>query len=178
VAKDPLQAYKWLRLAASSDSVANAVESLKAVEHDLTDAQRAEGESLARDFAPGPPSPQAKIKADADAGDPRAQWLVADWHARGVNVLKDDAVAVAWFRRSADQGFPDAQESLSAYYVFGSGGLKASNAQAWKWAKLAAAKGNQVAKGTLDLLDSMGITAEEKAEGEKLAREFVPAKGR
>jgi uncharacterized protein len=177
VPKDVVQAYKWLRLAASQNDQV-AVAGLSTVSKEITDIQKAEGEKLARDFVPSAPSPKAKIKAQADAGDAKAQYELGDYYARGVEVMRDETEAVKWFRKAAEQNYAPAQASLGTYYSFGSGGLPMDTVQAYKWSALAAKQGNQDGKNTVELLEQLGMTSDQKAAAEKLVREFTPNKAR
>jgi hypothetical protein len=50
--------------------------------------------------------------------------------------------------------------------------------QAYKWASLASAHGLETAKPILSGLEQYGMTAEQIAEGQRLAREFKPTVAR
>ena len=51
----------------------------------------------------------ADLRASAEAGDLAAQYNLGIMYAEGRGVPQDDAEAVAWFRRAAEQGHIDAQ---------------------------------------------------------------------
>ena len=55
-------------------------------------------------------------------------------------VLKDDAEAVQWYRKAAEQGNDSAQWRLGLMYAAGEGVLK-DHAEAVRWFRLAAGKG-------------------------------------
>jgi TPR repeat protein len=70
-------------------------------------------------------------------------------YQRGDGVTQDDAEAVHWFRKAADQGFDRAQYKLGLMYSYGQG-VMADDSEAYAWLSLAAAQGNDKAKATLD----------------------------
>lgn len=49
----------------------------------------------------------------AVGGNATAQFDLAFMYAGGRGVAKDEAQAVVWYRKAADQGYPDAQHSLN-----------------------------------------------------------------
>jgi hypothetical protein len=61
--------------------------------------------------------PDANIRRAAEAGDRAAQFEVGSYHLK----QDDDAVAVGWFRRAAEQGHPAAQNKLGLCYQSGCG---------------------------------------------------------
>ena len=81
-----------------------------------------------------------------------------------------DAKALAVLRGRAEKGDAEAQASLGAMYFIGEGVPK-DMAEAFKWFILASAEGDESAKKTARFIEKR-ITAEERAEGEKRAREF------
>ncbi|MDH5478723.1 MAG: sel1 repeat family protein, partial [Nitrospinota bacterium] len=56
-----------------------------------------------------------------------------------------------WFRKAAEQGDPEAQESLGLLYAEGSG-VKKDLAEAEKWLRKAADLGNENARANLEIL--------------------------
>lgn len=106
---------------------------------------------------------------------PRAEYY-------GVASVRDDvAEACKWYRKAAEQNFAEAQADLGAAYSLGVGVPK-DLVQAYKWLTLAAARGNDFAKICLEQIKVGGqpelgvgqLTPEQKAEAEKLVREFKP----
>lgn len=82
---------------------------------------------------------RAEILKAAQAGDKVAQYLIGNSYLNGIGVQKDDAQAVAWFTKSAEQGLVRAVAVLGSFTVRGIGTpedsmegfrllLKASNA--------------------------------------------------
>ena len=96
-------------------------------------------------------------------------------------VPEDAAEACKRYRKAAEQNFADAQADLGAAYSLGAGVPK-DLVLAYKWLTLAAARGNEFAKTCLGQIKVGGqpepgvhqLTPEQKAEVEKLVREFKP----
>ncbi|HVS86634.1 MAG TPA: hypothetical protein VHF01_00280 [Candidatus Acidoferrum sp.] len=55
-----------------------------------------------------PPS----LRAQADAGDAKAQFALANHYFHGREVPQDYAQALIWYRQASDQGFAPAQNQL------------------------------------------------------------------
>src|SRR6266446_6181816 len=80
----------------------------------------------------------AEIRAGADKGDAKAQYELGRAFFSGtVGVAKDEAEAVKWFRKAAEQNVADAQFSLGVCYANGRGVTK-DDAEAVKWFRKAA----------------------------------------
>jgi len=69
-------------------------------------------------------------------------------YQKGQGVAKDDTQAVSWFRKAAEQGYPNAQYNLGVRYQEGKGVPK-DEAQAKEWFRKAAAQGNPDAQKAL-----------------------------
>lgn len=67
------------------------------------------------------------LQPKADAGDPNAQYLVADMYNTGRGVQKDPAQAIAYLRKGVDQGHAKSQFGLAAASLQGSGTPKDVN---------------------------------------------------
>jgi len=76
----------------------------------------------------------------ARKGDPVAQHAVGLCYAKGKAVVKDEAIAVDWYRRSAGQGYGPAFVNLSDCYAQGAGVIK-DQVEAYAYAKLASQVG-------------------------------------
>ena len=72
---------------------------------------------------------------------------------RSYFAAKDDAQALAWFRKSADQGYALAQVSLGVIYAEGLGVPK-DDAQAVAWFRKAADQGVELAKTQLEKINN------------------------
>jgi len=75
---------------------------------------------------------------------------------RGLGVPKDDAQAVAWFRKAAEQGLDFAQNSLGYSYQEGTGVAK-DDIQAATWYRKAAEQGNAQAQFNLGFMYVKGV---------------------
>ena len=73
----------------------------------------------------------ALIKEAASKGGIKAQALLGTLYYRGNGVEMDDAQAVKWWRKSAEQGNPHAQYDLAMAYHEGTGGLQKSDKNRW-----------------------------------------------
>src|SRR4029453_4247327 len=74
-----------------------------------------------------------EIRAGADKGDAKAQYeLGRAFFSGALGVAKDEAEAVKWFRKAAEQNVADAQFSLGVCYANGRGVTK-DDAESVKW---------------------------------------------
>ena len=79
-------------------------------------------------------SPVEDLRARAEQGDAKAQYLLGDMYRDGKGVTKDSAEAVKWYRKSADQGNVEAQVRV--------GFLSKDSAEQVKWLRMAADQGD------------------------------------
>src|SRR6266516_4846113 len=80
----------------------------------------------------------AEIRAGADKGDAKAQYELGRAFFSGtLGVSKDEAEAVKWFRKAAEQNVADAQYNLGVCYANGQG-VTEDDAEAVKWFRKAA----------------------------------------
>ena len=85
----------------------------------------------------------ADLRASAEAGDPKAQFLLGGLYLTGVGVPPDAAEAVAWYRRAAEQGHARAQYNIGAMYAEAEGrGVPPDAAEAVAWYRRAAEQGD------------------------------------
>ena len=115
-----------------------------------------------------------EIKIEAEKGDADAQNELGFAYANGEGVVKNEAEAVKWYRKAADQGYARAQFNLGDMYGNGEGVPK-SEAEAYKWYLLAGAQGDEYAKENISIIER-NITPAQRAEGQRLAREWKPRK--
>jgi len=94
--------------------------------------------------------PLAEWTAKAEKGDPTAQYELARRYAGGQGVAKDEAKALAWFRKAAAQGHTPAEVSLGSIYAHGFG-VPQDWAESIRWYRLAASKGDTTAQHNLGL---------------------------
>jgi TPR repeat protein len=76
----------------------------------------------------------------AQAGDAIAQFELGRHYEDGKGVAQDDAKAVEWFRKAAEQGNPQGQNSLGVMYAEGRG-VERNKQEAVRWYRAAAEHG-------------------------------------
>ena len=79
-----------------------------------------------------------------NAGFPPAQGQLGGCYFKGTGVPQDDAQAVVWFRKGAEQGHAGAQCNLATCYYRGQG-VPRDEAQAIAWLRKAAEQGDEQA---------------------------------
>lgn len=130
----------------------------------------AAGTGLAQDAAGmGPehdPGEIDRLIQSAEAGDAEAQLHLGTMYACGFGGMeKSTTDALAWFRRSAGQGFAPAQSTLGKTYAFGDlDGLEQDHAEAARWCGLAAGQGDAEGQFCLALLYGLGAGVEQDFE--------------
>ena len=107
----------------------------------------------------------------AGNGDPVSQTLLGFMSATGKGVTKDAAMAAAWYRRAAEQGYAYAQGNLGVMYDNGRG-VPEDLVYAYMWFNLAAAQGNENASNNKEVI-AKRMTREQIAEAQKLSREWL-----
>ena len=104
----------------------------------------------------------AKQKAIADlrqqgyAGDVNAQIQLGVIYLTGDGVAKDDAEAMTWFRKAADQDNPLAERYLAEMYFKGRG-VPVDNMEAAKWLRQSAEQGDAQSQYNLAVLYTQGL---------------------
>jgi TPR repeat protein len=112
-------------------------------------------------------------RRSAEQGNAFGQANLGHMYDDGEGVAEDDAEAVKWYRAAAEQGFDKAQYILGLMYARGTG-VPRSAIEAFKWWSIAAVAGNQKAiAGKAELAST--LTAEQIAEGQRLAQDWKPA---
>ena len=76
--------------------------------------------------------------------------------AWGLFAPQNDALAVEWWRKAADQGYAQAQSNLGVMYREGRGGLPQSDALAVEWYRKAADQGYAEAQYNLGVMYELG----------------------
>jgi hypothetical protein len=101
----------------------------------------------------------ADFRSAADAGDARAQYLMARLYAFGVNVPQDNDQALRWFQRAAASGEPRSRTDIGFRYETGNG-VPQSLTEAIRLYRLAAAQGEVYALTNLGILyrDGNGVS--------------------
>ena len=105
-------------------------------------------------------------------GDAVAQSNLGFMYSNGEGVAENDAEAVKWFRKAADQGLAEAQNNLGLMYAKGEG-VPENDVQAYKWWNLAAAQGNESAKENKAIVEKK-MTREQIAEAQRLSTGWKP----
>ena len=96
---------------------------------------------------------------------------VEDLLAKGLGVPQDDAEAVRWYRKSAEQGVAKAQFFLGLMYTLGRG-VPQDYAEAYMWYNLAATQGHKHAAKNRDRIAKTMAPAD-VSKAQKLAREWM-----
>jgi TPR repeat protein len=109
----------------------------------------------------------------ADQGYADAQCFLGVIYISGLGGGRPDIdKAVIWFRKAADQGHAEAQNNLGKMYEAGRG-VPQDDLLAYMWLCLAAAQDSKSYTKARDLV-SARLTPEQRAEGQKMAREWKP----
>src|SRR6266496_1644290 len=113
----------------------------------------------------------AEIRAGADKGDAKAQYELGRAFFSGTpRVAKDEAEAVKWFLKAAEQNVADAQFSLGVCYANGRGVTK-DDAESVKWFRKAAEQNDARTQAALGVRYATGQgVAKNKAEAVKWYR--------
>ncbi len=108
----------------------------------------------------------------ADSGDAIAQFNLGLLYLDGHGVPQSYMEAANWFRRAAEQDYPQAQHNLGAMYGSGQG-VKRDYVQAYKWLNICAAKGNSGCVTQRDLI-SKKLKPAQLLDAQRLATGFKP----
>jgi len=197
VEKDLVKAVKWYRKSAEQNngkaqySLGLHYRSGEGVELDFAEAvkwwRKAADQNhviaqcnLGFCYANGEGVPVDKVEAvkwyrkSAEQDNAMAECNLGLCYGEGEGVDLDMVEAVKWFKKSSSQDCATAQYNLGISYFYGDGVVK-DYLEAYKWELLAAAKGVQRAKKVISMLENK-MSQEQIAEGQKLARDFVPTK--
>ncbi|MGB8013828.1 MAG: GAF domain-containing protein [Terriglobales bacterium] len=106
------------------------------------------------------PKSLPELQKLAEQGDVDAQWQMGVRYHHGEGVPQDDAQAVQWFERAAQQGNVAAQGALGAYYWRGWRGVPHNLSKAYFWSAIAVAQGDEISKSRLEGLSSQMTRAQ------------------
>jgi len=112
----------------------------------------------------------------ADQGNEWAQFNLGEMYEEGDGVPEDAAEAVKWYSKVADRDNQWAQHRLGKMFAKGEGVPK-DDAEAYRWYLLAGAQGNRAARAETEKIERL-LTPEQRATGQRLAREFNERKTR
>ena len=96
----------------------------------------------------------------------------------GIGVPKNDAEALKWIRKAAEQGYAPGQYALGTLYQTGMNeGVPVDYVQAHMWHGLAAAQGDQASKVSRHII-ARGMAPDQIVEAERLASEWLEKHGK
>jgi S1-C subfamily serine protease len=95
------------------------------------------------------------LNQSADRGNTAAMVNIGQMFAGGVGVVKNEALALTWYRRAADKGNAEGQNALGRLYETGQG-VPQDFAEALKWYRLAADQNNASGQNNLGNLYATG----------------------
>ena len=98
----------------------------------------------------------ADLRQQALAGDVNAQIQLGVIYLTGDGVAKDDAEAMTWFRKAADQTNPIAERYMAEMYFKGRG-VHADNMEAAKWLRMSAEQDDAQSEYNLAVLYTQGL---------------------
>jgi TPR repeat protein len=98
----------------------------------------------------------AELQTRAERGDASAQVSLGIAYESGRGIAKDEAAAVQWFRKAAEQGNAAGQMHLARMYQQGRGGLPRDDVQAASWYRKAAQQGDATAEMSLAVMYNEG----------------------
>jgi TPR repeat protein len=161
VTTDYIEAFRWYqKAAAQGDAIA---------QNNLGNCYY-DGQGIERDYIEATKWYRKAAEQNNDA----AQTSLGVCYFAGQGVTQDYAEAVKWYRKAAEQNLYTAQYYLGSVYANGNGVPK-NYIEAYKWYSLSAARGCGEANNDLSIIETR-MTPEQIAEGQKLAREFIPQK--
>ena len=98
-------------------------------------------------------------------------WVVM--YGNGKGVPEDDAEAVKWYRRAAEQGHALAQSRMGFMYALGEG-VPLDDVEAYAWFNISVAQGNKDDEDAKRRL-AESMTPERRARAQELSREYWEA---
>jgi len=108
-----------------------------------------------------------------EQGHAMAQYNLGLCYGEGTGVEENETEAFNWYRKAADQGQAPAQFNLGCCYYNGQGAVK-NDLLAYQWCLLASANGHEMARKNISAIEEK-LTAEQRAEGQRLATEWQAA---
>lgn len=117
------------------------------------------------------PSHFEQVSASAAKGDPKSQTALGNMYHDGFGVERDINKALEWYRKAADQNYPDGLYQLGHEYATGHGVTK-DNGKAIELFTKAAAQGHSKAEYRLYeyYISGVGVTQDRAKAHEMLAR--------
>lgn len=165
VQKDVVEAMKWFRKAAKQGHVAAQSEiNSRDDKGDLTPESKREGIEALGKFLK---------KNESKEGNGQIEFMMGLDYVKGEDVQKDPPEALKWFRKAAEKGHADAQFMLGVHYRNGEVVVK-NELISYQWLLLASTNGNEDAEKSIPIIEK-NLTAEQRAEGQRLATEWQAA---
>jgi TPR repeat protein len=117
-----------------------------------------------------------ELRSGAEQGDAESQFTLALRYDHGTkNVQKDPALAATWYRRAAEQGHAEAQNSLGSM-LQADDGIAQDYVEAVRWYQAAADNGIAEANNNLGYMHDLGLgVPEDDVEAVKLYRKSAEA---
>ncbi len=84
----------------------------------------------------------SQTRISANSGDAVAQFDLAYLYARGMGLSQNHHKAMSWFKKSAQQGLPRAQNHLGLAYIEARGGIEQNYSKAAEWFQKSAMQGD------------------------------------
>ncbi len=134
----------------------------------LSNLDKAKSAFLERDF----PTAFKEFLALAEAGDRDGQFWLAQMYGQGAGVKQDLQQYAGWLEKAAEAGQTQAQANFGIMNT-GTLGHTRNMIAAYMWLSLAAASGVPLAEFNRNSV-AQGMTPEQIAEAQKLAREWKP----
>ena len=114
----------------------------------------------------------AQLQAQAEAGDPRAQFTLGYTHYYAKGVAENSVEGVKWWTLSAHQGNAEAQWELGGAYATGRGVPQQDLVAAYAWYNIAAENGFIYAKKDKEKI-AKSMYAGQVIRAEEMAKEFL-----
>jgi TPR repeat protein len=171
VPQDLVAAYMWSNLAEAAGNakalLLRGQVSRRMTEADITEAQRRSrawqaAKAVAKLATPPP-----------DQTDAAVQCRLGEKYAKGDGVPKDEAEAVKWYRKAADQGYGEAMFWVGQSYEIGKV-LPTDKVAAYMWYDLADESGYHDAKEHRELV-AKGMSKDQILEARKRIKEWLAA---
>lgn len=107
-------------------------------------------------------SAKQQCQEQAELGDAKAAFLLANIHYQGLETKQDDQRGLFWDQRAAEKGHPDSAYRLGLAYQLGQG-VNQSNSQARSWYQQAALAQHPKAQMLLANMFESGMAGEKNA---------------
>lgn len=114
----------------------------------------------------------SKWLPQAENGDAEAQNYIGLIYYLGLGQRRNDAEALKWFERAAEQGHPSAQRNAGIMHQNGRGMAQNNYYQAYIWFYAAHRQGNETANAHISALTNK-LTPNQQMRAKELARPYI-----